>query len=208
MCQPCRRRTSWAIASPPRGRCDAADSPWFGAAARSTAAGHARCDAALACTSTAGSGARKGSSPALQPAHRAGIRALVQGLHPLSRASPLLRDALAARRIRHPHSSGPVRTRERGNDQDLHTRIENGRQRCAQPALRAGCSRATPSGRLISVRTWPTTASRAPSDCSMSQEQNWHQLVVSRIQFSTANPEILLKWRSLPVTSTAPTDSA
>ena len=55
---------------------------------------------------------------------------------------------------------------------------------------------------------WPTTASRAPSNCSMGQEQNWHQLVVSRIQFSTANPEILLKWRSLPVTSTAPTDSA
>jgi hypothetical protein len=63
-----------------------------------------------------------------------------------SHAAPLLRDALAARRIRHPHSSGPARTRRRGNDHDLHTRIEDGRRRCAQPVRRAGCSRATSSG--------------------------------------------------------------
>jgi integrase len=51
-----------------------------------------------------------------------------------SHAAPLLRDALAARRIRHPHSSGTARTRRRGNDHDLHTRTEDGRRRCAQPA--------------------------------------------------------------------------
>jgi hypothetical protein len=136
LCQPCQRRTSWAIASPPRGQCDATDSPWFGAAALSTAGRHGRCAAALACASAAGPSARKGSLPALQPAHRVGIRALLQGLHPLSQAAPLLRDVLAARRTRHPHSSGPARTRARGNDHDLHTRIEDGRRpssRVCQP---------------------------------------------------------------------------
>ena len=61
---------------------------------------------------------------------------MLQGLHPLSQAAPLLRDVLAARRTRHPHSSGPARTRARGNDHDLHTRIEDGRRpssRVCQP---------------------------------------------------------------------------
>jgi len=165
MCQPCRRRTSWAIASPPRGQCDATNSPWFGAAALSAAARHGRCAAALACASTAGSGTRKRSLTALQPAHRAGIRALVQGLHPLSRAAPLLRDALAARRIRHPHSSGPAWTRGRGNDHDLLTRSKDGRRRCAQPARRAGCSRATPKRTLMSVRFWPGAAGQSIRMC-------------------------------------------
>ena len=69
-----------------------------------------------------------------------------------SHAAPLLRDALASRRIRHPQSSGPARTRRHGNDHDLHTRIEDGRRRCAQPARRAGCSRATLKRTWMSVR--------------------------------------------------------
>jgi integrase len=64
----------------------------------------------------------------------------------ISHAAPLLRDALAARRIRHPHSSAPARTRRRSNNHDLQTRMEVGRRRYAQPARRAGCSRATLSG--------------------------------------------------------------
>ena len=75
-----------------------------------------------------------------------------------SQAAPLLCDALAARRIRHPHSSGPARTRRSGNDHDLHTRIEDGRRRCARPARRAGCSRATPRRTLMSVCFWPRRA--------------------------------------------------
>jgi hypothetical protein len=49
---------------PLRGRCDATDSPWFGAAARNTSARRGSPAATLACASPAGSGARKGSLPA------------------------------------------------------------------------------------------------------------------------------------------------
>jgi hypothetical protein len=54
----------------------------------------------------------------------------------ITAGAPSRHTRIAARRTRHPHSSGPARTRARGNDHDLHTRIEDGRRpssRVCQP---------------------------------------------------------------------------
>ena len=51
-----------------------------------------------------------------------------------SHAAPLLRNALAARRVRHPHRAGPAGVRRRGNHHDLHPRAQARRGRGAQPA--------------------------------------------------------------------------
>lgn len=49
-------------------------------------------------------------------------------------AAPLLCDPSAAGRKRHPHRARVARARRRGDNDDLHTRAEDGRRRRAQPS--------------------------------------------------------------------------
>ena len=94
---------------------------------------------------------------------RAGSHACIAKARHTSHAVPLLRDALAARRIRHPHSAGPAGARGCGDDHDLHPRAQARRRRGAQPARRTGCFRAPPKRTLMSVRFWPVSASHQPA---------------------------------------------
>ena len=56
----------------------------------------------------------------------------------LPHAAPLFRHAPAGERLRHPDGTGASRARERGDDDDLHARDEQGRARGEEPAGSCG----------------------------------------------------------------------
>ena len=108
----------------------------------------------------------------------------------VSRAPPLICDASAGSRLRHPHDSGAPRPPRREHDDDLHARCQSRRAWCAEPARPVWARPRTPV-RRISRETGKSVSSLSRSAYFLG--------VLPRFRRKRLSAKALLRKQSLSV---------